>query len=85
MWQEDARLIVSGQLENGLNYEAQLGVVNLGGQVKSRRKRRIHFENCDALTIFLVADTDYLADFERNWRGKHPREAVTRRLENAVA
>lgn len=81
---ENARLRATGQLENGLNYEAQLGVVNSGGQVKTD-ENDLYFENCDALTIFLAADTDYLADFEKNWRGEHPHEAVTRRLDNAIS
>ena len=81
---QNARLRATGQLENGLNYEAQLWISNVGGEVKNG-DLGVYFENCDALTLFLAAGTDYVADFEKNWRGEHPHEVVTQRLETARA
>ena len=81
---QNARLRVTGQLENDLNYEAQLWVSNSGGEVETD-EAGVHFQNCDALTLLLSADTDYRADFEQGWRGEHPSAAITRRLEKASA
>ena len=81
---QNARLRATGQLENGLNYESQLWVSNSGGEVETD-EAGVHFQNCDALTLLLSADTDYRADFEQGWRGEHPHKAVTRRLEKASA
>ena len=43
------------------------------------------FTNANALTIFLDAGTDYVNQRSQNWRGKHPHEAITARLEKASA
>ena len=33
----------------------------------------ITFENCDSLTILLGADTSYVNQRDKGWRGEHPR------------
>lgn len=38
------------------------------------------FENCDRVTLVLAADTDYLADSVRGWRGADPAGKVAGRL-----
>jgi len=42
------------------------------------------FEGCDSVTILLAADTDYLPDRSKNWRGEAPHAAVTERLDAAA-
>lgn len=42
------------------------------------------FEGCSSLTLVLAADTNYAPDRAKKWRGKHPRAAVTQRVD-AVA
>ena len=81
---QNARLRATGQLGNGLNYESQLWVLNSGGEVEAD-EAGVHFENCDALTLLLSADTDYRAAFEQAWRGEHPHQKITERLETARA
>jgi alpha-L-fucosidase 2 len=41
------------------------------------------FEKCDSLTVFLSAGTSYLPDHTKGWRGQHPHEALTSRLNRA--
>jgi alpha-L-fucosidase 2 len=44
----------------------------------------IQFDRCDGLTILLAADTDYVPDSRRGWRGEDPHRAVTARLDAAA-
>ena len=44
----------------------------------------IELEHCDAVTLILSADTNYLPDHERGWRGPDPHEAITRRIDAAA-
>ncbi len=43
------------------------------------------FEKCDSITLVLAADTDYLADHEKNWRGGDPHAEVTQRINSITA
>lgn len=42
------------------------------------------FEDCTALTLILSADTDYLPDHAKGWRGEPPHAKVTRRIDAAA-
>jgi alpha-L-fucosidase 2 len=42
------------------------------------------FENCTSLTLILSADTDYLPDHSKGWRGEAPHAKVTRRVDAAA-
>ena len=44
----------------------------------------VEFRDADALTIFLVADTDYLGDAAKGFRGDDPHALVTRRIDGAA-
>ena len=57
-------------------------VQNDGGTLEAK-DGKIVFTNANALTIFLDAGTDYVNQRSQNWRGKHPHEAITARLEKA--
>ncbi|CAN5493356.1 glycoside hydrolase family 95 protein [soil metagenome] len=39
------------------------------------------FENCDSLTLILAADTDYVPELSRHFRGEPPHDAVSQRIE----
>ncbi len=43
----------------------------------------LQFESADALTILLAADTNYLNQRAKGWRGEHPHQRVVERLEAA--
>ena len=60
-----------GTLSNGMLYEARVKVVKEGGALKTKGDQLV-FANCDALTLLLVADTDYKMDRASGWRGEDP-------------
>ncbi len=78
------RLTASGSLDNGLQYEAQVLVQADGGSVEAT-ERGVGFRECNALTLFLAAGTDYVMDEEADWRGTHPHDRLSRRLRAASA
>lgn len=71
-----------GTLTNGLDYEAQVWVLNEGGQV-SARDNVITVTKADRVTLLLAAGTAFANDPMKNWRGAHPHQRVTQRLEAA--
>jgi len=77
-------LTASGQLNNGLQYEAQVRLLCEGADVRVQDER-LAFEGADSLTILLTAGTDYLNRSEEGWRGEHPRARLTRTIEGAVS
>ncbi|MDT8390727.1 MAG: glycoside hydrolase family 95 protein [Lentisphaeria bacterium] len=77
------REYVSKEIIN-LDYEAQVRVLNEGGTI-SVKGDRIVFAKCDTLTLILAADTNYLNDRAKGWRGEHPHARVTARLDAAAA
>jgi alpha-L-fucosidase 2 len=65
-----------------LDYEAQVRVLNQGGTVKVEGDR-ILFEKCDSLTLILAADTNYINERAKGWRGEHPHARITAQCEAA--
>ena len=55
------------------------GVPDVGG--RKLPAVSLVFEQCDSITLVLAADTDYLADYEKNWRGEDPHAEVSRRVD----
>jgi len=66
-----------------LDYEAQLLVQHEGGTLEAA-ENSIVFENCDSLTFLLVADTNYLNQRAKGWKGEHPHTRITAQLEAAA-
>lgn len=75
------REYVSDQIIN-LSYEAQARVSHVGGKL-STRGDRIVFSDCNEFVVFLAADTNYLNERAKGWRGPHPHERITKQLEDA--
>ena len=75
-------LTFSGALDNGEHYEAQLRVVNDGGTLQVEGES-LAFRNCNSLTFFLAAGTDYAEDRRRHWKGDDPHARVTQQAEDA--
>ena len=63
-----------------MQYESQVRLLNRGGKVTARDGALV-FENCDSLTVVLAADTDYLMDRAKGWKGEHPHARVTARAD----
>jgi len=75
-------LMFSGALDNGERYEAQLRVVHDGGTLQAEGES-LAFRNCNSLTFFLAAGTDYAEDRRRHWKGDDPHARVTRQADDA--
>jgi len=73
---KNGTLTAAGALNNGLKYETRVLVVNDGGSL-SAAAGKIEFKAANSLTIFVGADTDYLNEYSKGWRGRHPHKAVT--------
>jgi alpha-L-fucosidase 2 len=78
------RLTSKGSLPNGLNYEAQIQVINDGGSLSVDGKT-IRFAKCNSLTILLAAGTDYVMDYSKKWRQAPPHARIEKQLLAAAA
>lgn len=86
--QEPKRLIASREYASDqnidLDFEARVRVLHEGGSVRMDGNTVV-FEKCDHLTVLLAADTNYVADRNKGWRGEHPHERVCARIAAAAA
>lgn len=90
-WQQQlksqATLLASRQYASDQNIdlqlEAQVRVLHVGGTVR-QMGQNVEFANCDAVTILLAADTDYLNQRAQGWRGEHPHPRVSAQIEAAA-
>ena len=80
---EGRRLRIAGELSNGLKYEAQLHVLNSGGRLRAEGDKLV-FSDCDGLVLLLVADTNYVMNYECGWRGDPPGGRVNAQLSAAA-
>lgn len=67
-----------------LSYEAQARVSHSGGKI-STREDRIVFSDCNEVIVLLAADTNYLNERAKGWRGPHPHARITKQLDDASA
>jgi len=77
------RLTFAGTLTNGMEYEAQVVVAAEGGTLKADGNTLV-FSGCDSLTITLAAETSYVMDYAKNWKGEHPRAILIEQLNQAA-
>jgi alpha-L-fucosidase 2 len=78
------RLAISGALNNGLKYDAQLIAVPDGGTLQTNGGT-LEFKNCTGLTLIVAAGTDYAMDYAAKYRGEDPHARVTKQVEKAAA
>jgi alpha-L-fucosidase 2 len=62
-----------------LDVEARVRVLHDGGAITTEGNT-VTFTGCDSVTLLLAADTNYLADRSKGWRGEHPHDSVCRRI-----
>ncbi len=90
---EKKRLQSAGKLDNGFEYEAQVQVLNQGGEVKPSAPQNeskvplppvgLSFSKCDHVTLILGAGTSFVQDYQKQWLGEHPHAGVTKRVDFA--
>lgn len=75
---------VRGTLSNGLRYMTGAGIQHIGGKLAAEGET-IRFENCDSLTVYVAAGTNYAMDAAKGYRGASPVETVHPALMKALA
>ncbi len=85
--QEPERLIAFRAYASDKNIdlalEARVRVLHESGVLRVEGDALV-FEGCDAVTLLLAADTDYLNRRDRGWRGEHPHARVCAWLDAAA-
>ncbi|WP_428312927.1 glycoside hydrolase family 95 protein [Hydrocarboniphaga sp.] len=82
---ESQLLVVGSGCEPRVETTVPNGDPLAGVQGRKLSGAHVAFEHCDSLTLLLAADTNYLADRTRRWRGEAPHAAVTRSVDAAAA
>lgn len=76
-------LSVVGQMPNLLKYAANLKLIPNGGSV-SVKDNQLVFKNCNSITFYLDARTNYKADYTVGWRGDDPMPRIAKELSAAL-
>lgn len=78
------QLSFSGKLANDLRYAAAIRVLHQDGTL-APQGNSLQFQACTSLTILIDARTDYLADYQQDWRSGHePLTQANKNLERAA-
>lgn len=88
MLENPDRLIASREYASDKNidlvFEARARVGHQGGTLRTDGNV-VRFSGCDSVLILLAAETNYLADRTRGWRGEDPHDRVVSQLDRAAA
>ncbi|MEU0877184.1 glycoside hydrolase family 95 protein [Lentzea sp. NPDC005914] len=80
------RITQTGRLDdNGLRFEAQVRVINQGGTRTDNADGSVTVRGADSVLLVLAASTDYASRYPAYRSGVHPHNAVTQRVDRAVA
>ncbi|WP_372846522.1 glycoside hydrolase N-terminal domain-containing protein [Pontiella sp.] len=92
---KETRFIATGDMGNGFEYEAQLQVLNQGGELKRGKPENpgivpmpplgLEFKKSDGITLILSAGTNFEQDHAKDWIGEHPHARVTKTVDAAAA
>jgi len=66
-----------------LDFEARVRVLHEGGTTTTV-DNTVVFDKCDSLTLLLAADTNYVNQRSKGWRGAHPHERVNAQIAAAA-
>ncbi|MGN6371179.1 MAG: glycoside hydrolase family 95 protein [Phycisphaerae bacterium] len=76
------QLTIAAALPNNLHYQTTLLATNDGGSLQSDATH-LTFANCNSLTLFIAARTDYAENYADHYRGPNPAGPVAADLANA--
>ncbi len=74
----------SGEMTNKLKYAAIVKVVSDGGKCTTEEDAFV-FKNCNSLTLYVNARTNYKPDYNSGWRGDDPLPVIEKELVLALA
>ncbi|NQZ59917.1 MAG: glycoside hydrolase family 95 protein, partial [Lentisphaeraceae bacterium] len=75
-------ILIQGRLVNDLRYATQLQAKCTGGSITVSGNELI-FTDVDELSILIAAETNYVMDMSKNWRGEDPLLKVQRTIKLA--
>lgn len=82
---DQGRITAKGKLNsNGLQFEAQVQVLNQGGTRELGDNKKIRISNADEVVILLTAGTDYAQQYP-HYRGANPHVQLQQRIDAATA
>ena len=76
-------IVASGGLNNGLQYGVRVRVVHEGGECVAEGGA-LRLTHADSFTVLVAADTNYLADHSKRWRGPGPLPRIKAQIESAA-
>ncbi len=76
-------LSVDGQMPNDLKYAATLKLIPNAGTLRVEGNE-LAFKNCNSITLYLNARTNYKADYLAGWRGDDPMPKIKKELSAAL-
>ncbi len=68
-----------GSLKNGMRYAAKVKVINHGGTL-TNKGNQLHVTNANSLQFILIANTDYIPDHTKKWKGEDPLISINQRI-----
>jgi alpha-L-fucosidase 2 len=74
----------SSTLPNNLTYEARVAATHEGGSLQAS-DGKISFQNCDSLTLYFDAGTNYAMDYAKGYRGDDPHDRLSNTIKAAAA
>ncbi|MDZ7616164.1 MAG: glycoside hydrolase family 95 protein, partial [Patescibacteria group bacterium] len=81
---DGASLSLNGKLPNGLQYEAIVRVIAVGGSAEVVNGQ-LRLKGCDEVMLLLAAGTDYAMNPATGYRGEYPRNRLLAQLDAATA
>jgi len=77
-------LRAAGKFENGIQFETQVRAIVEGGTV-TVAGNNAELKNCNSLTLFIAAGTNYVMDYARHYLGEDPAARIEKSLNAAAA
>jgi alpha-L-fucosidase 2 len=72
-------LTTAGTLDNGLKYNSTVQAINEGGTL-SVEGNQLVFKGCNSITLLIAAGTNYIFDYDKNYRGEAPEKRISAQL-----
>jgi alpha-L-fucosidase 2 len=73
------QLTAAGALDNGLKYISSVKAINDGGTLNVEGNQLV-FKGCNSITLLIAAGTNYIFDYDKNYRGEAPEKRINAQL-----